>query len=334
MSRRLERLLQLDELLRTSQRHTATRLAAVLEVSEKTVRNDLNFLRDRYGAPVECTRQRGYHYTDADWRLPSIALSRGELFALTLGARMLDSYAGSPYRDDLQSAIARLSERLPEQTWVDLQQLAAERILFRPGAELHLNPEVWQVLEQAAQQQQRVWMRYATPGKPVSERQFDPYVLHFSSHNPYVTGWCHQRQEPRWFRVDRIQAIRLLDVRFEVNPRFDRERHLQSAFQHEVGGIPQTVVIWFDAPTAPYIRERRWHPTQQLTEHGDGSLTLQVVVPGLQEVKRWVLGYGQGAIVQAPPELVELVRQEVEGMRQQYDRRALNSDKVAEEQNS
>ena len=68
MSRRLERLLQLDELLRTSQRHTTTRLAAVLEVSEKTVRNDLNFLRDRYGAPVECTCQRGYHYTDANWR--------------------------------------------------------------------------------------------------------------------------------------------------------------------------------------------------------------------------------------------------------------------------
>lgn len=94
MSRHLERLLQLDALLRTKQRHTADSLAKEVEVSERTIRNDLNFLRDRYSAPVECTRQKGYHYTDLEWRLPTITLSKGELFALTLGARMLESYTG------------------------------------------------------------------------------------------------------------------------------------------------------------------------------------------------------------------------------------------------
>lgn len=38
-------------------------------------------------------------------------------------------------------------------------------MLFRLGAELDLKPEVWQTLEQACQQKQRVWMRYGTPGK-------------------------------------------------------------------------------------------------------------------------------------------------------------------------
>ncbi len=90
MSRHLERLLQIDALLRSKQRHTADSLAKELEISERTVRNDLNFLRDRYGAPLEYTRQQGYHYTNPDWRLPTIALSKGELFALTVGARMLE----------------------------------------------------------------------------------------------------------------------------------------------------------------------------------------------------------------------------------------------------
>jgi predicted DNA-binding transcriptional regulator YafY len=82
----------------------------------------LDFLRDRYNAPLDYQKDKGWHYTDSDWRLPSISLSQGELFALTLGARMLESYAGNAYIEELRSAIARLSERLPEATWVDLQK--------------------------------------------------------------------------------------------------------------------------------------------------------------------------------------------------------------------
>jgi predicted DNA-binding transcriptional regulator YafY len=78
------------------------------------------------------------------------------------------------------------------------------------------------------------------------------------------------------------------------------------------------MVIWFDGATAPYIRERRWHPTQQIEEHSDGSLTLRFVVRGLNEVKRWVLYYGQGARALGPPELVAMVEEEVKGMSEQY----------------
>lgn len=119
MSRHLERLLLIDALLRTAQRPTTVSLAEAVEVNERTVRSDLAFLRDRFNAPLEFNRRQGHHYTDPEWRLPSISLSQGELFALILGARMLQSYAGSAYAAELRSSIARLSERLPEQAWVD-----------------------------------------------------------------------------------------------------------------------------------------------------------------------------------------------------------------------
>ncbi|MGQ9873335.1 helix-turn-helix transcriptional regulator [Leptodesmis sp.] len=317
MSRHLERLLQIDALLRSKQRHTADSLAQELEISERTVRNDLNFLRDRYGAPLDYTRQQGYHYTDPDWRLPTITLSKGELFALTVGARMLEAYAGSTYAEDLRSAIARLAERLPEQSWVDLQQLADDRILFRGGAEINLNPDIWHKLEDACQMHKTVQMTYYTASRnAVSDRGLDPYVLHiYRGTNPYVIGYCHQRQEIRWFRVDRIKQLEILDQTFVPDPTFDARDHLEMIFQHEAGGVPVPVAIWFDARTAPFIRERRWHPTQEIQEHPDGSLTLRMVVRGLNDLKRWVLGYGKGAIVREPPELVQLVRDEVEEMR-------------------
>ena len=89
-------------------------LAAALEVSEWTVRSDVDCLRDRYGAPLANDHQRGYCYTDPDWRLPMVPMTKGELFALTLRAIILEAYGGS----------------LAEQEWLDLQQIADHRLIF------------------------------------------------------------------------------------------------------------------------------------------------------------------------------------------------------------
>lgn len=60
----------------------------------------------------------------------------------------------------------------------------------------------------------------------------------------------HQRQEVRWFRVDRIQALEVLEETFVVDPTFDPKDHFEFAFQHEVGGVPAPVTIWFDPGTS------------------------------------------------------------------------------------
>jgi predicted DNA-binding transcriptional regulator YafY len=321
MLRQQERFLKLDTLLRNRERTTAQNLADSLEVSERTVRADIEFLRNRLNAPIKFSRKLGFYYEEPGWRLSTFPLTQGELFALTLGARMLENYAGSAYAEELRGAIACLAERLPEQTWVDLQQLANDNVLFRTGATLDLDPEIWQTLETACQLNQRVVMRYYTAGRnDETERRLDPYLLHFTRNNPYVTGFCYKRQMVRWFRVDRIREIRLLKERFEVDPSFDRQKHFEDVFQHEVGGEAYEIAVWFDVQTAPYIRERRWHPTQVIEEGEDGALELRMTVRGLNEVKRWILFYGKGAIALGPPELVEMVREEVGAMQKHYER--------------
>ncbi len=322
MARVLERLLQIDSLLQTAQRQTTATIAEVLEVSERTIRSDLAFLRDRFNAPLEYSPKQGHYYTDPEWRLPSISLSQGELFALTLGARMLEAYAGFTYADELRSAVERLSERLPEQTWVDMQQIADERVVFRTGAETYPDPGIWKPLIEACRNSHRVSMRYFTASRNAeSERVLDPYLLHiYRGTNPYIIGFCHKCQAIRWFRVDRIRELQVLKEKFVQDPNFNAKEHLSKIFQSEVGDKPGPVTIWFDASTAPYVRERRWHPTQEIQEHLDGSVTLQLIVGGLNELKRWILGYGKGAVVKEPSKLVEMMPEEVEGMSEQYIR--------------
>lgn len=321
MSRlQLERLLKLDSLLRSKTRLTTISIAEELEVSERTIRSDLAFLRDRFDAPLEYSPKLGHHYTDPEWRLPSIPLTSGELFALTVGARMLEAYAGSPYALQLRSAISRLSERLPEKIWVNVQQLAEEHILFGAGAKVDLDPVIWHKIEDACSRRQTVLMTYYTASRDaISERKLDPYLLHvYRGTNLYLIGYCHNRQQVRWFRVDRIKKLEVLKESFTVDSTFNAKEYIGNVFQHEVGDKLLDVAIWFDAKTSPYIRERCWHYSQQITEHSDGSLTLKMNVRGINDLKRWVMWYGSGAVVKSPLELVEMVRDEVEKMSQNY----------------
>ncbi|BAW98005.1 hypothetical protein NIES970_29680 (plasmid) [[Synechococcus] sp. NIES-970] len=320
MSRQLERLLEIDRLLRSPERQTQGSMAQALEISERTIRNDIAFLKDRFHAPLEFNKTHGWHYTDLTWRLPSIPMTQGELFALTLGARMLQSYSGSVYQSLLQSAIARLVERLPEKVTFDLQQLANERIHFRVGGEIQLDPEIWRQLMEASERSQSVSMRYYSPkSQQESERVFDPYELDiYRASNPYVWGYCHLRQEVRQFRIDRIRELKKLEQTFERRP-FNLQEKLGTSFQYEVGGKTYDVAIAFDKQTAPYITERLWHKTQTIETHADGSITLQFTASGLNDMKRWILGYGRGAIAKSPPELVRMLQRETEQMARQNE---------------
>jgi predicted DNA-binding transcriptional regulator YafY len=323
---KLNRLIQIDEILRYQRhtRHTASSLAASLEVTDRTIRNDLDFLGSTYQAPIEYTKNKGWHYTDLKWSLPTIPICEGELFALTLGARMLEGCAGAAYSLQLRGAIQRLGERLPETTWVNLQQVASDRILFRTGAKIDLDPLIWQGLETACQKSYSIQMTYYTASREsesdrINDRILDPYLLYiYRGTNPYVIGFCHNHQAIRWFRVDRIRKLEVLKQSFTRDPSFDPQQHFENIFQAEVSGELQSIEVWFDGKTAPYIRERVWHPSQEIVEHGDGAITLKFVAKGLQEMRRWVLSYGRGAIVLQPPELVVMMREEIEAMKAGY----------------
>jgi predicted DNA-binding transcriptional regulator YafY len=320
--RQLERLLAIDEFVRSPIRYTAKIIAEKLSVAERTIRLDFAFLRERFNAPLEFEQSKGYYYSDNNWRLPTIPLTQGELFALTLGARALEAYSGSAYEAELQSSIKQLATRLPEKVWVDLERLVDERIHFRPGAELlNLDPDIYQVLHEAWKSSRSLWMRYYTAGRnDETERIIDPYYLDiYRGSNPYLVAFCHNRQAFREFRLDRIREYRILDEYFKPDPSFDWKKYSKNAFQVEKGDRLHKITILFSANSAPFIREREWHSSQRIDEHPDGSLTLHLEVGGLQEVKRWVLGYGKEAIAQSPPELVKLLRDETEAMARQNE---------------
>ncbi|MDD2574563.1 MAG: WYL domain-containing protein [Bacillota bacterium] len=79
------------------------------------------------------------------------------------------------------------------------------------------------------------------------------------------------------------------------------------------------VAIRFDPHQARWIRERNWHPSQRLEFLEDGSLILTMTVSSLDEVKRWMLGFGRHAEVLKPKKLRQAVAEEIKAMEYIYN---------------
>jgi predicted DNA-binding transcriptional regulator YafY len=86
------------------------------------------------------------------------------------------------------------------------------------------------------------------------------------------------------------------------------EKILRDSFGVVSGTGEHRVLIRFDSYAADYIREKRWHPSQELREMKDGGLELRLTLSSLGEIQRWILGWGGSARVIEPAELVASVR--------------------------
>ena len=68
------------------------------------------------------------------------------------------------------------------------------------------------------------------------------------------------------------------------------------------------MLIRFNARVADYVREKKWHESQQLRELKGGGVELKLKLSSLAEIERWVLSWGGDAKVLRPRELAEAVR--------------------------
>jgi proteasome accessory factor B len=96
---------------------------------------------------------------------------------------------------------------------------------------------------------------------------------------------------------------------FERSPKFSLEKRLQDSFGVHSGKGNYEVVIHFNSRVADYIREKKWHESQQLRELKGGGVELRMRLSSLVEVERWILGWGGDAKVVKPRELTEAIKQ-------------------------
>ena len=79
-----------------------------------------------------------------------------------------------------------------------------------------------------------------------------------------------------------------------------------------VWGEPQHVTIRFRDDQAPYVTERIWHPSQKITPQDDGSVILEMDIADIEEVRRWLIGFGAASEVIEPLDLRKKIAEELQ----------------------
>jgi len=85
-----------------------------------------------------------------------------------------------------------------------------------------------------------------------------------------------------------------------------------------VGCRNRGVRIRFGRERAGWIKKKKWHPTQQIADNPDGSVTVFLDISALEDIKGWVLYFGSDAEVLEPEELRYMVKAELVKMSERY----------------
>lgn len=301
-------MLRIHEAIQSGAFPKAERLAVDLEVSSKSIYRDLEFMRDSLELPLEYSaKKRGYFYTEPVGAFPTLQITEGELIALLVAEKALQQYRGTTFEKPLVSAFKKMASALPETISLNLDDWS-ETISFRTSAEPILNLEHFDMLAKATARRQQLLLSYRKPGQQEPEpRQVDPYHLANINGEWFLFAYCHWRKDIRTFVPARIHSITPTGRTFVRPPSFSLRRRLRDSFGVHSGRGEYHVRIRFAETVADYIREKKWHPSQQLRELPEGAVELSLTLSSLVEIQRWILGWGGEATVLAPAELAAAV---------------------------
>lgn len=208
--RRADRLFRLLFELRRGRVTTARRLAARLEVSERTIYRDVADLVAS-GVPIE--GEAGVGYRLRGFELPPLMFSAEEIEALVFGARMVESWGDGSLAHAAGDALGKIEAVLP----MSRAHLVEETRLYAPThGERAVERLPLTAMRAALRERRRVFVRYVDEAGRQSERTLRPLALAFFPPVWLLVAWCELRAGFRSFRVDRCRHFEPLDSSFEL----------------------------------------------------------------------------------------------------------------------
>lgn len=306
------RLLFIDRKISDGKYPNCSSLAKEWEVSVKTIQRDLEYMRYQLDAPLEYSaKHRGYYYTEDNFKLPALSMKESDLFGMYLSEKLLVQYEGTPIHKSLCSVFKKIEQSLPDRIATD-PAIDQEKFTVFPPFSTTVLPNVWNTMLDCLRSSKQVRVKYKSPGKAPISRTIDPYHGVRFEGDWYVVGRCYLRSEIRTFSMSRILSAKKTGEVFRIPADFDFKKLSGSHFGVHWSDDEIIVKIRFNGRVADYIRERAWHPSQNIEECDNKDVILKLTVNHLLELKRWILSWGNDAQVLEPHFFVQEIKNTLE----------------------
>ncbi|MGW0545971.1 helix-turn-helix transcriptional regulator [Streptomyces altiplanensis] len=249
------RLLQLLSLLQTPREWPGSELSERLRVSRRTVRRDIDRLRE-LGYPVQATMgaDGGYRLV-AGKAMPPLVLDDEEAVAIAVGLRAGAGHAVEGIEEASVRALAKLEQVLPSRLRRQVSTLQAATIPLTSGDGATIDPRTLTVMAGAATGQERLRFAYRSGDGSRTRRLVEPHRLVSTGRRWYLVAYDLDRDAWRTFRVDRVSEPFATGARF--TPRGLPSGDAAEFIRHSMKRLqPQyRVVATFEAP-AEFVAAR------------------------------------------------------------------------------
>ena len=293
---------------------TVYELAERYGTDVRTIRRDLAAL-EQAGFPIESVRdgvRKRYRvdYRGALAKLSSL-LDASHYLALRVamepGAPMQNRSSVFATLEDLGAKIEAAIGKAGRAKLAAIERCfhTHERRAYREVA-----PDVLWPLVDAIAARRLCRVTYRSPRAEASDNTFVVLPLQLFAWDGGLYLTCHDRRRDVILKLNlqRLRALRVLPTTAAIPKHFDAAAFEHAAFGIFVGGAPTSYRLRFDDVAAPYIRERVWHPTQELREVADG-VELRFTCHASYEVSAWVQSWGEHVQVEAPTSLRARMRE-------------------------
>ena len=316
---RTERLYTIQRLLNNQQAIPLSRFLETLEVSKATFKRDLEYLRDRLGAPIVWDAEASGYRLDIKSNqqihpLPGLWLNEGEVFALLTGIELLGAIEPAPL---IGTQIKPIRERLEkilelgQYTTADIRQ----RIRLVTMGSRQTSSEFFQVIAHALLSRKRLKLKhFGRLDAKITEREVSPQRLVYYRDNWYLDAFCHLRDDIRSFAVDAIERADEIDKSAVSVDEGVLTTELDAGYGIFSGGTTKIAILKFSPFRARWVAREQWHKDQQGTLQADGSYLLEVPYFDDRELMHDILRQGSQVDVLGPEELKIRVKQELQTM--------------------
>jgi predicted DNA-binding transcriptional regulator YafY len=299
------RMLQLLSLLQTHRYWPGAELAGRLEVSDRTLRRDVERLRD-LGYPVHAVRgAAGGYQLQAGAAMPPLLLDDEEAVAIVVGLQAAAGGMVEGIEEISVRALSKVVQVMPPRLRRRVDALASYTVpaFGGSGAGPTVDPGLLGVLASACRDDERLRFGYRTRDGEEMDRSVEPHRLVSVGRRWYLVGWDLTRHDWRSFRLDRMSGAATTGVRFRQRelPGGDAAEFVRSGLtsapqRHHVSVRVRT------SGDAVRRQVRRWGTVEDL---GDQECRLQMEVDDLGWPLFVLAGLGVDFEVEAPAELTE-----------------------------
>ncbi|GAA3803122.1 helix-turn-helix transcriptional regulator [Streptomyces phyllanthi] len=306
------RLLKLLALLQTHGDRSGAELAERLGVSRRTVRRDVERLRE-LGYPVRASRGSAGYRLGAGASLPPLLLDDEEAVAVVVGLRTAAGGSVAGIGESSLRALAKLEQVLPSRLRhrVGTLHAATVRAGSVPGPEV--SPDTLVAIAEACRRHERLRFDYTSPRGGHSVRSVEPHSLVSFERHWYLVGWDTDRGDWRTFRVDRLVPRTPTGPRFA--PREPPEGDVATYVAHRLSSRAwrfQATVTLHESAEA--VADRVWPGMGVVEPLDDRSCLLRLGADTPRDLAWMITSVDADfTLTHAPPELTDALR--VQGTR-------------------